>query len=207
MHEIKIAMFAALAALVLQGCKPGPGADGFYNIPPEAAYDKLLDADIKGFRNARQCGMLIYFVTNSDPRRSITWTVTSNYVRVARFAVRIAPKDKGSIISIDVPKGPNGEEMYNGKQRYTHPAIMQPLRPAVRELIDAAIAGRPFDWKKIPDPLNTDGLCGSLRNNFEASGRPYVIDDPSGMTHEQAQEMRQRGIYLPAERDKYFAEE
>ena len=191
---------AITLAAALASCA-APPLDDYYNITPAEAFTRLHHADIKGFRDARQCGMLIYFSTSEQPPHSILWTVTSSQIPVASFTLHLAPQGTGTRITIEVPKGPNGAEIYDGQQKYSHPALMQPLRPAVRELIDAAIARRPYDWHRIPDPLNTDGFCGSLRQNFEASGQPYSLNDPSGMTHDQAEEARQKGLNLQVERD------
>ena len=60
------------------------------------------------------------------------------------------PSGQGSIVAIEVPIGPNGAEIYDGQQRYSHPALMQPVRPSVRELVDAAIEKRPYDWHRLP---------------------------------------------------------
>lgn len=183
---------AMLAALALSGCKAAPPPADYYEVPPATAYERLRHADIMGFRDARQCGMLIHLNAIEDSPRAITWTVSSSNVRLLYFTVRVSPKGQGSLITIDVPKAANGGEFYDAEQDYKHPAVMQPLRPAVRELIDAAIANRPYDWHRIPDPLSTGALCDSLRDNFEASGNPYYLDDPSGMSHEVAEEGRKK---------------
>jgi hypothetical protein len=186
---------------MLTGCgKP----DGYYDVAPATAYDLLRHADTTGFRDARQCGMLVYFSATEDGSSTVTWDVTSKGTPVASFRIRVTPSGQGSVISIELPKGPNGNEIYDGQQDYKHPAFMQPMRPALREFIDATIEQRPYDWHRIPDPLNTDELCGSMRSNFEASGQPYEINDPSGMTHEQAEEARTNGVTLHVEEDQIF---
>lgn len=199
---VGLACAAGLAAL--GGCGR-LGGEPVYKVDPQEAYRRLLQADVTGFRDARQCGMLIYLTPTEEPNNAVTWDVTSGSETVARFTLRVTPDGEGSRVQIEVPKAPNGREIYDGSQHYAHPALMQPLRPALREFADAAIDKRPYDWRKIPEPINTDGLCGSLRQNFEASGVPYDINDPSGMTHEQAEEIRARGGGLEVERDEVFA--
>ena len=192
-----------MAVLALGACTPEE-KEGYYEVAPAAAFELVKHADIKGFREARQCGMLIYFSTVTTPHSAIAWIVTSGDHPVAKFTVPFTRHDKGTLISIDVPKGPNGAEMYDGTQTYTHPGIMQPLRPAVRELIDSAIERRPYDWRRLPDPLNTDNICGSSRTYFLDSGKPMSIDDPSLVPHDVAETARQRGGRLQVERDQYF---
>ena len=195
----------AAALLVLGACQAHPDPL-YYKLAPVEAYNRLLRADITGFRDARQCGMLIYFSTRAPASNALTWDVTSSNVLVARFTLRVEPKDGGSQVVIDLPKGPNGAEIYDGNQHYTHPALMQPMRPALGELVDAAMACRPYDWRRIPQPVNTDGVCGSLRQNFETSGRPYELNDPSGMTHDDAEAARSHGAPLQVEQDQIFAD-
>jgi hypothetical protein len=191
--------------LMLCACQGHPN-ELYYKVAPGEALGRLQRADITGFRDARQCGMLIYFSPSSSPD-SVTWDVTSSDVLVARFTLRVAPRDDGSVVTIEMPKGPNGAEIYDGKQTYTHPALMQPMRPALGELVDSAMTGRPYDWRRIRGELNTDGFCGSLRSNFEASGRPYELNDPSGMTHDQAEAGRSSHGSLPVEHDQVFADQ
>ena len=189
-----------LAVLLLAACKPTP-PENYYDVAPEMAFQRLAHADIKGFRDARQCGLLIYFTAAEDAPHAITWTVTSGGVQAINFTVRLVPSGKGTIITIEVPKTRGGGEFYDSEQTYKHPVLMQPLRPAVRELINAAIEGRAYDWQRIAPPINSGGICGSMAQNFIASGIPYDIHDPFGMTHAQAEEARQRGDYIPEEPD------
>lgn len=195
------AIFAAfsLSALAIAGCSTR--TEGYYDIAPKEALERVRAADIIGFRDERQCGMFIYFTATENPPNSIKWRVTTGDTVVAAFTIRIAPQGKGTVINIDVPKAPNGGEIYDGKQHYFYPALMQPLRPALRELVDAAIARRPYDVRRLPKPFNTDSLCGGLRGNFAATGKPFSINDPSGLTHEQAEEARSRGVGLQVESD------
>jgi hypothetical protein len=192
MHGIAKLAAVSAVALSLSGCKSAPPPENYYDVPPATAYERLRQADVIGFRDARQCGMLIHLNAIEDAPRTITWTVSSSNIRLLYFTVRVAPQGQGSLITIDVPKAANGGEFYDAEQDYKHPAVMQPLRPAVRELIDSAIASRPYDWHRIPDPLSTGALCDGMGTNFQASGKPYDLNDPSGMTHEAAEEARQK---------------
>jgi hypothetical protein len=200
-------ILAAASVLALAACQGHPN-ELRYKLAPSEVLNRLQHADITGFRDARQCGMLIYFSTRETGPDHVTWDVRSSDVLVAQFTLRVAAQDDGSVVTIELPKAPNGAEIYDGTQKYTHPALMQPMRPALRELVESAMAGRPFDWHRIPqEQLNTDGFCGSLRDNFEASGRPYLMGDPSGMTHDDAEAARASHGTLPVEEDKVFADQ
>jgi hypothetical protein len=199
-------VLTAASLLSLGACQGRPN-ELRYKVAPGEAYARLLRADIVGFRDARQCGMLIYFSTRETAPGAVTWDVTSSDVLVARFTLRVVPGGDGSVVAIELPKGPNGAEIYDGNQRYAHPALMQPMRPALRELVDSAMAARPYDWRRIQGTLNTDGLCSSLRDNFEASGRPYDLNDPSGMTHDDAEAARSNHVELQVEQDQVFADQ
>jgi hypothetical protein len=198
------ALSAAMVVGMLAGCgllKP----EGYYDVAPATAFALLRSANVTGFRDARQCGMLIYFSASDDGSSTVTWNVTTRGVSLASFRLRVTRSGEGSIVSIELPRAPNGKEIYDGQQHYAHPAFMQPMRPALREFVDATIEQRPYDWHRIPDPLNTDGLCSSMRQNFEASGQPYDVHDPSGMTHDQAEATRASGVNLQVEEDRVFA--
>jgi len=195
-----------VAFLALAGCSKGED-ELYYDIAPDDAFARLIKADITGFRDARQCGMLIYFEPKEyDDTRTIVWEVTSGDRPVARFGLHVIAKGSGSVIEMQIPKAPDGKEIYDGTQKYSHPAFLQPVRPALRELVDAAMERRPYDWHRISDMGVDYTICGSMRQNFIASGQPYRIDDPSGMTHEQAEAVRSKyNSGLPVERDDVFA--
>ena len=187
-------------AVMLCACKPAAVAPtpGFYALPLEVAMDRLRHADIEGFRNARQCGLLIHFHATETAGTAIAWDVESNGMPMLSFTVQLASSGTGTQSTIVVPPGRDGKgEEYDGKQSYPQPAVMQPLRPAVQELVDAAMEQRAYDWHRLPPPLNigpdnTEGICSSEKQNLEAGGATYDVNDPGGMTHEQAEQWREK---------------
>ena len=172
-------------ATAIAGCAD-PAPKGRYPLAVAEALARLEKADIIGFRNARQCGILIHFSAWHRDKNTIGWIVTSSHQQVASFEVSLSAAENGTQATIIVPKGDNGAEIYDGEQTYSHPAMMQPLRPAVQELIDSAMDRRPYDWHLIDGTLNTDGLCSSELQNLQAGGATYKLGDPEGMTHEAA---------------------
>ena len=200
-HRLALPMVLTMAMALLAGCSSST-PEGYYNVAPQEALARLRQADIIGFRDARQCGMLISFRQLEDASGIISWDVSSSDVPVAGLSLKVTPSGQGSIIAIGVLTGPNGAEVYDGQQHYTHPALMQPLRPSLRELVDAAIEKRPYDWHRLPEPLNTDELCSSEKQNLEAGGAVYSIDDPEGMTHVDAEAARALGETLSIARDE-----
>lgn len=181
-------MVALASALAGCGEKRVPGV---YALPPAEAMARLANADIDGFRNARQCGILIHFAQASEGPDAITWRVTSSGKPVARFTVRLAAEGQGTRATIEVPEAPKGGEIYDGSQFYPRPALNQPLRPAVQELIDAAMERRPYDVWRIPDPRNMDQVCSLQRGSLE-HGRLLRVDDIPGKTPAESEQIREQ---------------
>jgi hypothetical protein len=186
--RVDIIGLACGVVTVLAGCAQAPW--GRYDIPFDEARARLESADIIGFRNGRGCGFLIHFTPTRPDSQSSGWIVTSRGRTVARFHVTLAATDTGVQATIIVPPGKNGGEMYDGKQDYDYPAFMQPLRPALQELVDSAMEQRPFDWRRLPDPLNvgpndTVSNCVNSRDSLQR-GVAWSMDDPPGMSHADA---------------------
>ena len=174
-------------ALVVAGCEPSQKT---YSVSLAEALARLDKADVIGFRNARQCGLLIHFEKLQPVDNLVTWEVRSKKQLVASFSVSLSQTWNGTRATIIVPQAADGGEIYDGKQHYSHPALMQPLRPAVQEMIDAAMEERPFDWHRLPDPLNvgpSDSLnnCGMGQQSLQR-GIPVELSDPEGVPHDVA---------------------
>ncbi len=185
--RIGIACALVGVALVVAGCKPSQKT---YPVSLAEGLARLANADVIGFRNARQCGLLIHIDKLLPVDDLVTWQVRSKRRLVASFSVSLSQTENGTQATIVVPKADDGGEIYDGKQHYSHPALMQPLRPAVQELIDAAMEQRPFDWHRLPDPLNAgpnDSLnnCGMGQQSL-ARGIPVELNDPEGVPHDVA---------------------
>jgi hypothetical protein len=183
------ASFLVGATMTLAGCSP-TAPWGQYAIPYEEARARLEKADIIGFRNGRECGFLIHFTATQPDDQSIGWLVTGNNKVVLQFHVSLSPTQSGVQATIVVQEAPDGGEMYDGKQSYDYPILMQPLRPALRELVDSAMEKRPFDWHRLPDPLSvgppdTQINCVNGRASLQR-GVPWSMNDPPGMSHQDA---------------------
>jgi hypothetical protein len=174
-------------ALAVAGCKPSQKT---YPVSLAEGLARLDNADVIGFRNARQCGLLIHFEKRLPDGNSVTWWVRSKNQLVASFSVSLSQAGNGTQATIVVPKAADGGEIYDGKQHYSHPALMQPLRPAVQEMIDAAMEKRPFDWHRLPAPINvgpneTMTNCGMGQESLQR-GIPVELSDPEGVPHDVA---------------------
>jgi hypothetical protein len=170
-------IISAIALLALWGCSNQPGV---YSLPVDEAFARLTKADLDGFRLARQCGILIHFHAQPDPAsHSVTWRVESSGEQVLRFTVHLTKMQDKTSASFEIPADPKGGEVYDGDYFVFRPAVNQPLRPALQELVDAAMAQRPFDTKRIRGPQNTDGVCDVQRAGLEG-GLHFSIDDDAG---------------------------
>lgn len=172
----------AAATLGLSGCSNPPGV---YSLPVDEAFARLTKADIDGFRLAKQCGILIHFHAQPDEAaHSITWRVESSGEPVLRFTVHLARMQEKTSTSFEIPADPKGGEVYDGDYFVPRPALNQPLRPALQELVDAAMAQRPYDAARIHGQQNTDGVCDVQRAGLEG-GLHFSIDDEPGKDTEE----------------------
>lgn len=185
--RIGIASALVGVALAVAGCEPSQKT---YPVSLAEGLARLDKADVIGFRNARQCGLLIHFKKFGPVDNTVAWQVQSKGRLVASFSVSLSQAGNGTQATIVVPKAADGGEIYDGKQHYSHPALMQPLRPAVQELIDAAMEKRPFDWHRLPAPINVgpnDSMtnCGMGQQSLQR-GIPVELSDPEGVPHDVA---------------------
>ncbi len=171
-----------LASLVLTapGCSSKP-PEPAYDLPVHELYQRLQKADLDGFKLARQCGLLIHFGLHYVDDQEIGWRVTSSGREMVTFKIILTPDGPGRTRTrIEVSADPKGGEKYDGDYFEMHPALHQPLRPAVQELINAAVEKRPYNVWKIPEPINTnDDVCSVQRGSLE-QGTPFHVDDKPG---------------------------
>ena len=192
--------FSFLVFAAVAGCSSSTRW-GHYDIPFDEARARLMKADIVGFRDARQCGYLIHFSLNTPDPETVGWVVRYRERTVASFFVHLTPSGSGVDADFVIPKGPNGGEIYDGKQAYDYPVLLQPLRPALQELVNSAMAQRPFEWRRTRGPATEQrhllhfGTINSLRTDL-LSPRPrkpawkavrasrvacaWSMDDPPG---------------------------
>ena len=176
-----------IAPIVLAAACGGKAEPGVYDLPLPEAYARLAKADIMGFRKARQCGILIHFETTRKRDESIAWRVTSRGQTMVNFTVHLTDAGNGQTkATITVPADPKGGEPYDGTKDYSRPALNQPLRPAVQELIDAAMESRPYDVMRLPEPRNTDRICSIQRSGLQSGSFRFGVDDKPGMDSRQS---------------------
>lgn len=160
---------AILSVLALTACAKEPGV---YNLPKQEALARLHDADTAGFRRAWQCGILIHFQPTDADDSTVTWRVVSDGETMLSFTVLL--EDLGGNRTkavIEVPPDPRGGEYYDGKKDYPRPALNQPIRPGIEELVDAAMNQRKFSAvSKGHEPV-----CDGQRTSVEGGVPPFKV--------------------------------
>ncbi|MEO8373892.1 MAG: hypothetical protein ABI471_01615 [Sphingomonas bacterium] len=191
-HAKLAAMLGGCAAtLLLPGCGKPPA--NRYAIAAHDAYTRLADADLDDFIMARQCGILIHAHTSTDADKAVTWHITSEGEEQLSFTATLTPvSEKETQIDISVSKDANGKEAYRGSNFYPRPAVFQPIRPAVAELIASTLQARKFDVDNVtqavvdhgdgtfgpPSGGGDNGVCQVQRGSLEAGIHLGIHDKP-----------------------------
>jgi hypothetical protein len=176
-----LTMLAALGAL--QGCtkKEPPRPVGVYAVPFDVARERVKEADLHGFTLARRCGLSVTLLRFDSGEGRIGWHVVNEVTTVFDIVVSFeALNPQTTKTAITISPDPKGGEAYDGKQFYPRPVLMQPVRPAVQELLDAAFEQRAFDvWHNGGLP-RTDQVCSVQRGGAEAGVAKFHLDDKPG---------------------------
>jgi hypothetical protein len=173
---------AGLAGLAfLSGCGEPPGQVA---LSAHDAYERLAKGDLKDFIFERQCGILVHVKTDARPDRSVTWHILSSGRVMLSFTATLAPvNDRRTKVEIAVSREPDGSEAYDGTKSYVRPALKQPLRPAIEELVAALLKGRAFDAKRLQDKndIHINHICNLQRGGVEAGIARFSINDEPGL--------------------------
>ncbi|MEM6475988.1 MAG: hypothetical protein AAF687_07465 [Pseudomonadota bacterium] len=172
---MRVAKLCTLSCLILAAsCSSQPS--NVYDVPVDVAFERLISRDLHDFRIARQCGILIHFKKQALTNQRVKWSVTSSGKQVASFTVLLTPySDDQTQIDIEIPQAPDGGEIYDGTKFYPRPALHQPLRDGVEELVSARLEQREFDVMRIP-PSEENRVCRIQRGALE-SGHNFKVDD------------------------------
>ena len=138
-----------------------------YAISAHDAYTRLAAADLGDFIMARQCGILIHARNDTNAESSVTWHITSEGAEQLSFTATLTPiAEKETQIDVSVSKDAKGKEAYSGSNFYPRPAVFQPIRPAVAELIASTLEGRKFDVNNVAQAVvdKGDGTFGPPEN-------------------------------------------
>jgi len=183
-------------AFALSGCKDQIKE---YPLSVAEALNRLDHADNEGFRYHRHCGVLFKVGSNQSNDHSVTWTARANRKDVLSFIVSVSPSPHGVTTKISVPLAANGREMYDGTQKYNHPIVVQPIRPAIVELIDAAMEKRSFDNERIPEKdryryrdRSPSGAACSEDSQILDQGFAAEYDDPPGPSIETVRKLAEK---------------
>jgi hypothetical protein len=179
--------------LMISGCGKSPA--NRYAIGAHDAFTRLAAADLGDFIMARQCGILIHAHTSTEAERAVTWHITSEGEEQLSFTATLTPvSEKETQIDISVSKDPKGGEAYSGNNFYPHPAVFQPIRPAIAELIASTLQARKFDVDKVARPVVDRGggtfgpprdagdnnVCQAQRGGLESGSVHFSVHDRPG---------------------------
>ncbi len=183
-------------ALALSGCKDQAKE---YPLSIAEALQRLDHADNDGFRYHRHCGVLFKIGSSKSDDHSVTWTARTGGKAVLSFTVLVSPTRNGVTTQISVPLAQNGHEMYDGTQKYNHPILIQPIRPAIVELVDAAMEKRAFDNDRIPEAdryrgrdRSPSGAACSEDSQILDQGFAADYDDPPGPSIETVRKLAEK---------------
>lgn len=179
--------------VVLSGCQ-GKDQAKEYPLSVAEALRRLDHADNEGFRYHRHCGVLFKVGSRKSDDHSVTWTARASNKDVLSFTVSVSPSPNGVTTKISMPLAKDGREMYDGTQKYNHPILRQPIRPAIVELIDAAMEKRSFDNERIPETdryldRSPSGAACSEDSQILDQGFAAEYDDPPGPSVETARKL------------------
>ncbi|WJY19474.1 hypothetical protein QQS45_04405 [Alteriqipengyuania flavescens] len=158
---------ATLALLALAGC----GSElppNTYDLPAEEVFQRLVAGDLEEFKRARKCSIPIMFQQQAVLGKSVSWQVLGDGGQLARFGVELVPTENGaSEVKIDIPSHPQGGEIHDGDKFVPYPALRQPLRPAVEELVASKVQQRPYNAQAVPRSPD-DSVCDVQRGSAES---------------------------------------
>jgi hypothetical protein len=193
MRSLRIFATLICGSIALTGCKSEPKVKE-YPFGVAEAVRRLDNSDSAGFRNARHCGVLFNFSSNKSDDHTVTWTAWANRKYILTFNVVVVESPKGVTLKLSVPLESNGREMYDGTQKYNHPILSQPIRPAIAELIESAMEKRPFDNERVQGEghyidRSPSGEACSYDAQILARGFAAYYDDPPGPSIENIQKL------------------
>jgi hypothetical protein len=145
---------------------------GVYKLSKQEAFARLRNADTMAFRRAWQCGILIHFEPTEEGDDALTWRVVSDGETMLSFTVRLV--DEGSNRTravIELPPDPRGGEYYDGTHDFPRPALNQPIRPGIQQLVDAALNQTEFKVNQ----MSFDRTCEVQRGGLEGGSPPFKV--------------------------------
>jgi hypothetical protein len=193
MRSLQIFATLICGSIALTGCNSEPQLKQ-YPFGVAEAVRRLNNSDSAGFRYARHCGVLFNFGSHESDDHTVTWTARANRKDVLTFNVVVAESPKGVTLKLSVPVEGNGREMYDGTQKYNHPVLRQPIRPAIAELIESAMEKRPFDNERVAEEVryldrSPSGQACSEDAQILARGFAANYDDGPGPSIDTIQKL------------------
>lgn len=165
------ASLAVIVAGALAGC--ATPESNVYDLPIAEAAKRLLAADTDEFKYQRQCGVLLA-ITPGGGGNAVTWWVSAGGIDVLSFTARLTEVGPNKTkVDVEVSKDPSGMESYSGSTSLVRPLFLQPLRPAITELVDATLDQRKHDYSFLDktDVKANNAVCNVQRGSMESGFR------------------------------------
>ncbi|MDE2302638.1 MAG: hypothetical protein KGK11_08780 [Sphingomonadales bacterium] len=159
-----------LAVALLAGCTTAPD-DDLFQLPLGDAFMRLQMADLAGFKAVESCGAPLSIATDPIAPDRIRWRLASGISDVATVTVQLtAEGDDATRVAIDIPPTAQQQPFVVRGIALPRPVVQQPLRPAVQELVAAALQQRPFDPSHLPQ--GGDDACAQQRASSADASPP-----------------------------------
>ncbi|PZO89731.1 MAG: hypothetical protein DI623_09190 [Sphingomonas sanxanigenens] len=156
--------------LLMAACSRDPDV---YAMPAKEAQQRLLAADFTDFRDTRQCGILIHFAASPTAEGGVKWQITSGGHDVMNFTAVLTPVEGDKTrLALEIEKDGAGLEKYGREQFYPHPALLQPVRAALREKLATILEGRPYEDRTPLDGARSS-VCLIQRGRLTGGGKPF----------------------------------
>jgi hypothetical protein len=153
-----------------------------YPLSAPDVFARLQKADLADFKLASQCGLLIHAYPDPKTEKEMGWYIMNDGVEVLSFKATLLPISEAvTQVNISVSAASDGGEQYDGDYFTPRPAVQQPIRPAIREMIDSTLAGRKYEQERVDSQIEgsreNNGVCWVQRGGLESGSGAFSVKD------------------------------